>query len=140
MKFKLVFSGLKVKNMEYAQSLRLTKTSKATSNIKIFGTVFMTWDKIPSQLLKSFVVSMPKRVFGVICKKKITQNINALCTWKNKYIKCFPSIFIWWSYNFGRAKFSLFYVPLNLIKIDENYVFSLVRSSCRFFMFCMSFR
>ena len=57
MKFKLVFSGLKVKNMEYAQSLRLTKTSKATSNIKIFGTVFMTWDKIPSQLLHK--ISMP---------------------------------------------------------------------------------
>ena len=64
-----------------AQLHRLVKTQKETSNIKNFETFFMTRDKIPFQLLKSLVVSMPKRVFGVKRKKmKFTLNTSALCT------------------------------------------------------------
>ena len=48
-----------------AQFFRLVKTPKRISNIKIFDTFFKNRDKIPPQLLKSLVVSMPKRVFEV---------------------------------------------------------------------------
>ena len=48
-----------------AQNLRLVKTPKINSLIKIFETFFKTRDKIPPQLLKSLVVSIPKQVFEV---------------------------------------------------------------------------
>ena len=32
------------------------------------------------------------------------------------------------------------YVPVNFIKTDENYVYCLVDSSCKFFTFFMSFQ
>ena len=52
-----------------AQSPRLIKTAKLFSNIKHFDTVFKTWNKIPPQLIKNLVVSMPKRVSEVHRKK-----------------------------------------------------------------------
>ena len=48
-----------------AHFLTLVKTPKIISNFNIFDTFFETRDKIPPQLLKSLVVSMPKRVFEV---------------------------------------------------------------------------
>ena len=48
-----------------AQFLRLVETPKIISNFNIFDTFFEARDKIPPQLLKGLVVSMPKRVFEV---------------------------------------------------------------------------
>ena len=48
------------------QFLRLIETPKRISNFNIFDTFFFkTRDKISPQILKSLVVSMPKRVFEV---------------------------------------------------------------------------
>ena len=87
MNFKLLFSGLKVETMKFfhllapAQFLWLVKTPKIISNKKKVDTFFKTRDKIPPQLLKSLVVSMPKRVFEVNREKmKFTLRIKALCT------------------------------------------------------------
>ena len=46
-----------------AKFLRIVKTPKIISNIKIFDTFLKTRDKIPPQLLKNLVVCMPERVF-----------------------------------------------------------------------------
>ena len=52
-----------------AHFLRSGKTPKRISNIKIFDTFFKARDRIPPQLLKITVVSMPKRVFEVNSEK-----------------------------------------------------------------------
>ena len=88
------FSGLNVKTMKSfhllapLQFIRLIKTPKRISIIKIFGDFFKTRDMIPPQLLKSLVVSMPKRVSELNREKmKFTLHTKALCIRKHKYIK-----------------------------------------------------
>ena len=48
-----------------AQLLMLVETPKTIPNIKFFYNFLKTQVKIPSQLLKNLVVSMPKRAFEV---------------------------------------------------------------------------
>ena len=54
-----------------AKFLKLFKTPKIISNINIFYTFFKTSDKIPPQLLKNLIDSVPKRVFEVKREKKV---------------------------------------------------------------------
>ena len=82
----LIFSGLKVKTMKLlyllapTQFLRLVKTPKIISHIKFFLYFFFkTREKIPRQLLKSLVVSTPKRVFGVNREKLSLHYISRQC-------------------------------------------------------------
>ena len=94
-----------------AQFLRLVKTTKTNSNIKIFGNFFKARDKIPPQMLKSFVLSMSKRVFQLNRENFGLFYKSTPCVLeKNKYIKCFPLNFIRWSYNFVRVKLRLFWL------------------------------
>ena len=51
--------------LAHAQFFRLGKPQTIFSNFSVFYTFFEIRDKIPPQLLKSLVVSMPKRIFEV---------------------------------------------------------------------------
>ena len=62
-----------------AKAPRLVKTPKGISNIKQFDTVIKTWNKIPPQLLKSLIVSMPKQVYEERCKKSGLHINQILC-------------------------------------------------------------
>ena len=66
-----------------ARFLSLVKQPKIFSHIKIFDTFFRTLDKIPPQLLKSLVVSMPKRVFEVNREKLSLHYISSHVYLKN---------------------------------------------------------
>ena len=62
-----------------AKFLRLAKTPKIFSNIKIVDTFFKTQDKVPPQLSKSLGVTMPKRFFGVDREKLSLHYISRPC-------------------------------------------------------------
>ena len=125
-----------------AQFLRLVKTPKGISNIKILDDFFRTRDKNPPQLLKSLVVNMPKRVFEVNCEKLTLHYISRPCVSEKLSIS---NDFPWFSYEgfiiLSRRNSDFFgYVPPHLIKTDEHYVHPLVEYSCIFFTLWMTFR
>ena len=124
------------------QFLRLVKTPKIISNIQVFHIFFKTRDKIPPQVLKSLVVSMPKQVFEVNRENWSLHYISRPYVLEKISIS---NEFPWNLYDgliilSGRNNEFFDYVPLNLIKTDANYVYSLVESSCIFFTLWVSFR
>ena len=67
--------------LDPAQFLRLFKTPKIISNFNIFDIFFKTRDKIPTQLIKSLLISMLERVSEVNREKiRFTIHIKVKCT------------------------------------------------------------